>query len=232
MPSGLSNHPRTIVKSSFIFTTICSMTCIFPCYLAIKKFNRVNVKYKPFLLYLIFSALIEISARVLLVIRYNSLSNFVLNSFVLYEGLIFIYLFYLWEVINKKSILYIIYFLFITIWVFDNFFFNSILYVNSFYVIFYSIFVVLLSISLFITTTSGSSNYYTLDPLSIISGVFIINYSYRAVFESTYLFKNIFSNDFYFKAFLIFIILNLLSNCIYTYALYLMDMRKRLMQHY
>lgn len=203
-----------------------------PCFLGIKKFKKVSIKYKPFLLYLIFSALIEIAARSLLVIKYYSLSNFVLNFFILYEGLIFLYLFYLWEVINVKLVLYIFYLLFISVWVLDNFFFNSIFYVNSFYTIIHSIFVVLLSVNLFIKATSISSNYYTLDPLSIISGVFIINYSYRAVFESTYLFKNVFSNDFYFNAFLIFVILNLLSNCIYTYALYLMDMRERLMQHY
>ena len=86
----------------------------------------------------------------------------------------------------------------------------------------------MLAIKLFQQEYFYTIKYSLKDPLVIISTALIINYSYRAVFESLYLFKLDFSNDFYSDAFNIFVILNVVSNCTFTYAISCMDLRKRL----
>jgi hypothetical protein len=114
------------------------------------------------------------------------------------------------------------------LWVVDNFFINSISSINSLYRVIYSTVTVLLAIKLFQQVYFNNIKYSLKDPLIIISAMLIINYSYRAVFESLYLFKLDFSNNFYSDAFKIFVILNVVSNCTFTYAIYCMDLRKRL----
>ena len=117
-------------------------------------------------------------------------------------------------------------------WLIDNLLINSIKNVNSSQIIIYSIFTVILSTQLLQKTYFNNLKYFSKEPLAIISTTFIINYTYRAVLESIYLFKLNFSNGFYFNTFLIFIILNVFSNCTYTYAIHCMSQRTRLTSFY
>jgi len=229
----LGAHQKTnkIVKrvtDGFIFSATCSLTDLLPCIVGIKKFKLTHKKYHSFIIYLSIAAFVGINAILLIIFRQYNFARILSNCFILFEGISFILLFFQWEVFKKRIILYAIVTFLFTIWVIDNFFINSISNINSLYRVIYSTVTVLLAIKLFQHEYSNNLKYSLKDPLVIISAILIINYSYRAVFESLYLFNLDFSNKFYSDAFKIFVILNVVSNCTFTYAISCMDLRKRL----
>ena len=216
------------VTEGFIFSATCSLTDILPSIVGIKKFKLTHEKYHSFIIYLSIAAFVGINGILLITFRQYIFSRILSNCYILFEGIIFIFFFFQWEVFKKRIILYAIVTFLFAIWVIDNFFINSISNINSLYRVIYSTVTVLLAIKLFQQEYSNNIKYTLKDPLVLISAMLIINYSYRAVFESLYLFKLDFSNDFYSDAFNIFVILNVVSNCTFTYAISCMDLRKRL----
>ena len=220
------------MQISFTLTSLCSLTCLAPAILGIKKSKLINEKHSLFLIYVIISCLIEIIGRFLIAVNQSELATILHNLYVLFEGIIFSIIFYKWEIIRNRNILISILILLTCIWFLDNFLFNSIYQVSSLYRIIYSIFIVLIATKQFQQVYLNTPKYASKEPLIIISATLIINYTYRAVFESLYLFKLGFSNNFYFSAFLILIILNTFLNCTFTYAIHCMDLRKRLTLYY
>ena len=229
----LGAHQKTnqIVKrvtDGFIFSATCSLTDLLPCIVGIKKFKLTHEKYHSFIIYLSIAAFVGINGILLIIFRQYNSSRILSNCFILFEGISFIFFFFQWEVFKKRIILYAIVSFLFAIWIIDNFIINSLSNINSLYRVIYSTVIVLLAIKLFQQEYSNNIKYTLKDPLVLISAMLIINYSYRAVFESLYLFKLDFSNDFYSDAFDIFVILNVVSNCTFTYAISCMDLRKRL----
>lgn len=220
------------MKGLFVFTSLCSLTGLFPFVLGIKKFKLIYEKHYPFLFYVSIACIVEIIGRLLIIFDLKDLSRIFANFYILFEGMIFVYLFFLWGVLKRRSILFIIFAFLLFTWLANNLVFNTITDINSLYRVLYSIITVLLAIKLFQKLYFNAPRYIEKDPLAIISATLIINYTYRAVFESLYLFKLDFSNNFYFSAFLIFIILNAFSNCTFTYAIHCMGLRKRLSSFY
>jgi hypothetical protein len=216
------------MKPLFIYTTICSLTGIIPLIFGIYKFKIILEKYRFFIYYIFLGCVVDITGRVLVITHNYELSRVLSNVYIYVESVFFVLLFTKWSVIKKiKSSIALIIILTI-VWITDNFIINSITNLNSIFNVFYSLITVLLSTILFQTEYVNISKNYFKDSLIIISSTLIINYSYRSVFESLYLFKLNFSNSFYFNAFLLFVILNVFSNCTFTFAIYCMDLRKRL----
>jgi len=220
------------MQISFILTSLCSLTCLAPAILGIKKSKLINEKHSLFLVYVLIGCIVELTGRILVVVHQLESATILNNLYVLFEGIIFSIIFYKWEIIWNRNILISILILLTCIWLLDNFLFNSIFQVNSLYRIIYSIFIVLIATKQFQQVYLNTPKYASKEPLIIISATLIINYTYRAVFESLYLFKLGFSNNFYFSAFLILIILNTFLNCTFTYAIHCMDLRKRLTLYY
>jgi hypothetical protein len=220
------------MQISFILTSLCSLTCLAPAFLGIKKSKLINEKHSLFLVYVLIGCIVELTGRILVVVNQSESATILNNLYVLFEGIIFSIIFYKWEIIWNRNILISILILLTCIWFLDNFLFNSIYQVNSLYRVIYSIFIVLIATKQFQQVYLNTSKYASKEPLIIISATLIINYTYRAVFESLYLFKLGFSNNFYFRAFLILIILNTFLNCTFTYAIHCMDLRKRLTLYY
>jgi hypothetical protein len=220
------------MQISFILTSLCSLTCLAPAILGIKKSKLINEKHSLFLVYVLIGCIVELTGRILVVVHQLESATILNNLYVLFEGIIFSIIFYKWEIIWNRNILMSILILLTCIWLLDNFLFNFIYQVNSLYRIIYSIFIVLIATKQFQQVYLNTPKYASKEPLIIISATLIINYTYRAVFESLYLFKLGFSNNFYFSAFLILIILNTFLNCTFTYAIHCMDLRKRLTLYY
>lgn len=185
-----------------------------------------------FLIFIIVGSTIELAGRFLVIFHYYDLSRVLINFYLLFEGIIFILIFYDWGAFNYKYSQFYICVILICFWLLDNFVLNKLSNLNTLYTIIYSIITVILSTSVFQEAFFKNIKYSLKDPLTLIAFTFIINYSYRAVFESLYLFKLDFSNSFYLSAFLILIILNTFSNCTFTYAIYCMSLRKMLTSFY
>jgi hypothetical protein len=216
------------MKSLFIFTTICSLTNIVPAILGIKKFKLTHKKYHSFIVFLSIGAVSDLIGRLLIIYHQYISGRILANFYILFEGIFFLFIFFQWEAFKKNIILLLFVSFFSAIWLIDSFILKSFSKVNSLYSVIYSIIIVLFAIKLFQQEYFNNIKHSLKDPLVIISAMLIINYSYRAVFESLYLFKLDFTNDFYLNAWLIFVILNVISNFIFTYAIHCMDQRKRL----
>ena len=220
------------MKSTFILTSICSLTGILPFLIGLRKLNAINDRYKPFILYVTLGFLVELSGRILIISKSYESARILLNIYVLFEGLFFLVLFNKWKVILNKFLLYSSSIFLTLLWVVENFILSSIVQTNSLYSIIYSVITVVLSTQLFQQEYSTNTNYVFRNTYGIISATLIINYSYRDVFETLYVIEMGFSNNFYLSAFYIFVILNVFSNCTFTYAIHCMSLRKRLSSFY
>jgi hypothetical protein len=220
------------MKGIFIITSICSFTALFPLLKGILKLKAVNKIYVSFIGYIIIGSLIEIIGRLLVVFHKYDISRILSNVYSLFEALVFLLLFKYWGIIRRRIVLYCLCIIFSFTWIFDNLILNSINNVNSLHIILYSLVTVVISVKLFQESYLTNEKHSFKDPLTIISATLILNYSYRSILESLYLFKLDFSNNFYLMAFMIFVILNVLSNCTYTYAIHCMSQRRRLSSYY
>ena len=220
------------MKTQFIFTSVCSLTDLIPFVVGMSKFKQIPEKFHPFIIFLGIGSIVDIASRILIIVHQNEIANNVAKCYLIYEGLQLTYLLYIWGAIEKRKTMYSIIALLSGIWLIDNTFFYSNTSLNSIYRIIYSSTIALLAINLFHREYFDTAKQALKDPLTIISGTLILSYTYRAVFESTYLFKLNFSNNFYFNIFMLFIILNVVSNCSFTYAIYRMNLKKRLTSLY
>ena len=220
------------MKSLFIFATCCALTDLIPFVWGLIKFNNLNKIYYSFILYLGVGCITDISARILLMYHLNDTVHQLTNYYLLFESMIFIYFFYRWKIITKYSYLVFLLFLFLSSWIVINFNLKSLKDLNTLYTIIYSTITVLLATSLFQRTYHKNWKISFKEPFFIISFALILNYSYRAVFESLFVFQMELSNSFYAAAFLIFIILNVVSNCLFTFAIHCMSQKIRLTSFY
>lgn len=220
------------MKGLFIFTSICSLTGLLPLIAGLHKRKLIGHRNQLFIIYVSIAFFVELMGRMFIICRLNEASRILSNLYILFEGLLFLLIFYKWGVLRRKELLYIFGSLLFFIWSIDNFIFSSIKNTNSFYSVVYSIVTVLLSTKLFQQEFNSKVNYIIKDSYGIISSTLIINFTYRGVFESLYLFKLDLSNNFYFSAFMIFIILNAFSNCTFTYAIHCMNQKRRLSSYY
>jgi hypothetical protein len=216
------------MKSIFIFTSICSLTGLFPFIIGFKKRKVINETYALFIWYVAIAFFAELLGRILLICKLYDEARISSNVYVLCEGVLFLLLFYKWNIISKMKVLFSLCTILILSWIYENQIYSSLTNTNSFYIILYSVITVLLAIELFQKEYYNIKDYIFRDSFGIISSTLIINYSYRAVFESLYLVKLDLSNNFYFIAFFIFIILNVFSNCTFTYAIHCMSQKRRL----
>lgn len=220
------------MKGIFIITSICSFTALFPLLKGILKLKKINKIYISFIWYIIIGSFVEITGRLLIFFHKYDISRILSNVYALYEGFVFLILFNHWGVLKKRINLFILFVIYLSTWIYDNFLLNSINKVNSFHIIIYSTITVVISIKLFQESYITNEKHSFKDPLTVISATLIINYTYRSILESLYLFKLDFSNEFYLRAFMIFVILNVLSNCTYTYAIHCMSQKRRLSSYY
>lgn len=220
------------MRGLFIITTICSLTGLIPFIYGMIKFKRINRIFYSFIFLISLGCFTEIIVRALIILNELNISRIFINIYILCEGFIFIIIFKQWQIIKRKSTFYILSIILLLTWLIDNFWINSINQINSIYNILYSILIVQFAINLFQQSTFNSSKSTFRDPYFIISSTLILNYSYRSIFESLYLFKLEFSNNFYLNAFIILVTLNVFSNCTFTYAIFCMRQRKKLTSFY
>lgn len=216
---------------SFLFTTICSFTGIIPLIIGIKKYKFLCNQEPIFFTYLIIAFVVEVLGHYFIWTRHINLSNYLINFFVLYEGIVMPILLFQWGAIQKGKT-YVFIFLFVSIWVADNIILHSIKDVNGLSIVIYSLFIAVSSINLLLHYRNSKISTYFKQPLTILAIGLNLNYSYRAVFESLYTFKINLSNEFYLNAFYILVLLNVILNCSFTFAILQMQRKKRLYSFY
>lgn len=149
--------------------------------LALLRFQRIPAEYRPFVYLLWAGLLTEIAAGVL----YNGRENIVpYNLFSLVEPVLILYQFRKWQLFERRRPLYLgLQGVFVLAWCLENLVFWHFAIFDSYFIIFYSFLVVLLSIhqiNKLIVTTDFS---LLRNPRFIICVGFIIYFTYSAVTE-------------------------------------------------
>ena len=77
------------MQISFILTSLCSLTCLAPAILGIKKSKLINEKHSLFLVYVLIGCIVELTGRILVVVHQLESATILNNLYVLFEGIIF-----------------------------------------------------------------------------------------------------------------------------------------------
>jgi hypothetical protein len=126
---------------------ILSLTVAFPAIVGVIRFRRIDSTYRPFLIYVFVSLLVELIQG--LIIIPNTKKGMVIgwNLFNLFEAIILLFQFYHWINFNRyKKIFPILIGITFLGWLIENLFINNIYHFNAIFLISYSFILVLLSV--------------------------------------------------------------------------------------
>lgn len=179
--------------------------------------KRLGTYYQPFYVYLIVSLVFEVFIKMIINLGYKS--PLIANCYVLVEFPIFLWLFYNWSSRSNKIYFIGLFLMGLVIWIFDNLILNSILQINSYYRIYYSVVLILCSINQLNKIIFQDDIILWKNAIFLISITSVVYYSYRVFIESLFLFQQEFSNDFFKGVYYIMIIVNFVSHLVYTLAL-------------
>jgi len=150
------------------------------------RVNNIDSQFRPFLYYIWLTALVEAGSIIVLnLIMKNNL--FLTNTFVLTEGILWIWLFHNWKLFERRPLAkYLIGGSFVVVWLIDLFYSGSIFEFLRYYRIYYSFVIALLAIN--------SLNYQIVHDKGVLikSARFLISLSllmyfmYKGFFEAFY----------------------------------------------
>lgn len=173
--------------------------------------------YRPFIWLVCLSLLNEVLSSVL--IHYYKSNAFNNNCFILIEWWLYIAQFIQWHPKRKERIFYIITGCILTIvWLYDNLWYGSIWRFNSWFRICYSFALVFMAINQMNALIVAERKNILNDARFLICTGIIIYFCYKAIVEIWYLLHLYTSKEFETVLFIIPVIVNVLSNSIYTIA--------------
>ena len=199
---------------------------VIPAIVGIIRFKKVNKIYYPVILLLCLGVVNECVSRYC---AYRFRTNAInLNIFSLIDSLLVVYQFHKWKLFgNGKKIIAFLAGLLIVSWAADNIFFESIRDSDSYFNIFYSFLIVMISIALLNRLLTFTNTSLFKNAEFIICITFIILYTYGTLTEISWKFSAGFSDTFKFGIQAIYIWVNLLCNILFAYAILCMHRKQR-----
>ena len=195
------------------------------------RFKVIDKSYQPFIWICCLAFVNEIVSTITAQVFRNNAVN--LNIYVLCEALLYIWLFYNWgEFKVSVNSYYGLCIFLVFVWVLDNFILNSFLTINSLFRIVYSFTLIFLAINQGNRMLFNTRGALLRNPRFLISTGIVIFYSYKATFETFYLFKLNFSNNFYNSIHLILEAVNLFVNLIFALAMLWIPGRQKFILRY
>lgn len=142
------------------------------------------------------------------------------NIYVLVEGLLLLVIFYHWSFQTRQSRNWYIAgaVLFTIIWALDNLYLHSPNRFNSIYRIIYSLVIVFLAVNQMNREIYHERGAIFRNATFLICTVFVFYYCYRVIFEVFYLYNFGLGRNFYLNLYTILIVINFISNLVYTLA--------------
>jgi hypothetical protein len=192
--------------------------------LALFRFKKVSSNYKPFI-YCIWCGCINELISIIL-IKSHLQSNINNNIYVLLEAILLLFLFRNLQSFNKaKWLFYLLMFSLVAIWLIENIFIGNITTVKLYFRVIYSFAVVLLSIEMINRIMlSGRKLFHNAD--FIICVGFIIYYTFKVLVHSFWLYGLGLSSDFLLHIYFTLVIINLVTNILYGFAVLWMPKKR------
>ena len=181
------------------------------------RLRVINQAYLPFILFLLLGLLNEILTTIVINKGYsNALNN---NIYDFIEAILLLLLFRNWKVFERhRKFFWYLLFLFIAAWGIENFYFSSINRFNSYFNIFYSFVIVLMSIHMINRIISEERSRLIRNAQFIISLGFIIFFTYKLLIEIFWVYGLNASDEFRGKVYRILAFVNLTVNLLYAIA--------------
>jgi hypothetical protein len=171
--------------------------------------------YLPFFLLLWVAGCNEILSIVLMHTGHDTVLNN--NVYVLLESVLILGFFFQHSPLKKNKRLFIILLTsFVLFWCAENLIFNHINFLSSYYRVYYSFAVVLLSISTINFQIAEEMNSLVRNAVFLICFCFIISFSYKALVEIFYVYGLYASQSFLKHVYTIYLYLNLIVNLLFV----------------
>jgi hypothetical protein len=211
---------------SSTITQILSLSILLPAVLSAARVRAADSAYLPFLLLLWTGSFNELLSILLINGRYYTAVNN--NLYVLAESLLILWLYRrLATTLHKKNQFYWIAASFMAMWLFENFIFGSIYRVSSYFRIYYSFVVVLLSINSLNYLFFNVKQSLLRSPVFMITACFISFFTYKIIIEMFWLYGLNNSVDFRRRVYFILVLLNVLINFVFVFVVLWMPKKQR-----
>jgi hypothetical protein len=210
----------------FYLPFILSALIVIPAIIGWVRFHRISSAFLPFLILTWVGALNELLNFSLVVFlrQYNIVNT---NLYQITEALLILWQFKRWRLFSNDKIYKSLFVSFIAAFLIENLIASKIyLGFNSYFHIFYSFIIVLLSIHMMNHILMKEKGLLLKNPIFIICSVFIIIFTYTVLVETFWAYGLRMSGAFRVKLQNIFVFINLLCNIIYTLAIVWMPKRQ------
>lgn len=198
---------------------------IIPASIGWVRYKNISPAYFPFLVLMWVGASNEIVSFFVIRIYNNNIINY--NFYLLIESLLILWQFHRWRLFEKKKTYRILQATFLIAWILECLFLSKLyLGFNSYFQIFYSFVIVLMSVNMINHVLMRERGSLLKSPLFIVCSVFVILFTYAVVVETFWAYGLQMSTDFKVKLQHIFVVINFLCNTIYTLAILWMPKRQ------
>ena len=191
--------------------------------IGVVRFNRINPAYYPFV-YLCWLAFTNeiISYLLLYTGQYNSLNN---NIYVLFESFLICWQFRKWGLLSNKKLFLSLLTLFLLAWFIEAFFIKGIKYTITYFRIFYSFIVVLMSLQIVSHILLRERSPLLRNSIFLICLGFIIYFTFKILVGIFWLWGLNTNDTFVSNMIWILVYLNVFTNLIYALAVSWMPRR-------
>jgi len=210
----------------FQFTVLSSFSILIAGIISLIRFKKINKSYYPFIITIILACINEILSDYLIKTgKSNSING---NVYVCIESLLILFQFRNWGSFNnRKYLFWYLFYLFIGVWIAENFFISKIIYINSYFRITYSFILVLLGINQINEIIIRDRKNIIINPVFLICIAIVFYFTYKVLLEVFWLYGVNKSDNFRTSVYEIHAWINLFSNLIYALAVIWMPKKQR-----
>jgi len=212
------------MNTLYLITTILSYTICIPTLIAIIKHRQCRETCLPFFIYLVVATISEITSTLIIQAGYSNSVN--ANIYTLIESLIMVWLFANWRTGKSKLTYYLLCVVFTSVWILDSFVFGSPDEFNSIHRAVYAFMIVILCSDqlTFLMMNEGNVFY---NPRFIICIALVVKYTYKTFSEVFVAFKPGFSYEFYEGFYLVWSVVNAITNLCFIPAVLWITRKQR-----
>lgn len=211
---------------NYTLIVIFSFSIFIAVIISIVRFRFISRSFYPFV-YCLWIGLINegISYFITLSGHTNAVNN---NIYILIESILIVWQFKRWGLFRRRRYLFgLIIFLFIGVWLIENFIVSHITLIGSYFRVTYSFIIVLLSIHLINELIVKERGNLLKNAIFLFCVTFVIYYTYKVFVEIFWLYGLNSSKNFRIRVYDILAYINLLSNLIYALAILWIPKRQK-----
>jgi hypothetical protein len=199
----------------YYYVVIFGYTNLIALIIGLVRFKKILKPYRLFIMFLAVGAVNDILSPIMIKYWHSNAANG--NIYILIESIMLLFIFYNWGSFGKKILSFLLG-LFVLVWVGENLVFGSLFRINSFFRLFYSLAVVILSIDQINVTMMHERKNLFRNARFIICFLFAFFYTFKAMYEVFYFVPMPMSARFDQNLFLILVFVNLFTNLGYALA--------------